>query len=164
MNTQTIFAGTIYPDRFTAAAQANIEETGADVAADIAALVAGTQTSEDLLAHCLDGADTDREQGWRDYVEAVALAAEQTSAQLTPADTAEIEAAARREAYKIDAQSIDEHLDAIGETGSAKLRTTDLYTRREGNCDWLYCGTVEAEDLNDVKSILADRGYLQVHA
>jgi hypothetical protein len=31
----------------------------------------GSITAESLLAHCLDGADADRADGWRDYVAAV---------------------------------------------------------------------------------------------
>lgn len=61
---------------FTRAAAENIRETGCDVAADLAALRRGQQTPEGLLAHCLDGADEDRVQGWRDYVDALVAAVE----------------------------------------------------------------------------------------
>lgn len=61
------------------AALENFAETGLDVdltvADDVAALRSGKHTSESLLAECLDGADDDREQGWRDYVSAVVAAA-----------------------------------------------------------------------------------------
>jgi hypothetical protein len=56
-----------------------VEETGCNPAADVEALRAGRQTEEGLLALCLSGADPDREQGWRDYVRAVVLAAESAS-------------------------------------------------------------------------------------
>jgi hypothetical protein len=32
-------------------------------------------TRDELLAHCLDGADEDRREGWEDYVSAVVAAA-----------------------------------------------------------------------------------------
>jgi len=60
----------------TIAAARNLEETGTDVAADLAALRAGTMTRDALLAHCLNGADEDRVEGWREYVEAVSAAAQ----------------------------------------------------------------------------------------
>jgi hypothetical protein len=59
----------------TDAARENVAETGCDPAADLAAIVAGEYTSATLLAHCLDGADPDRERGWREYVDAIAEAA-----------------------------------------------------------------------------------------
>jgi hypothetical protein len=61
--------------QFSPAAQANVDETGSDVAADIAALRSRAHTRESLLAHCLDGADEDRAEGWREYVAAVCEAA-----------------------------------------------------------------------------------------
>jgi hypothetical protein len=57
------------------AALENVMETGCDPAADIAALRHGRHTEESLLSHCLDGADEDREDGWREYVQAIAVAA-----------------------------------------------------------------------------------------
>jgi hypothetical protein len=48
-----------------------VEETGADVGEDMEALRSGKHTPESLLAFCLDGADDDRVQGWRDYVAAL---------------------------------------------------------------------------------------------
>lgn len=58
------------PD-FTDAALENIAETGADWAHDLERLRDG-MTESDLLALCLEGADADREQGWREYVETLA--------------------------------------------------------------------------------------------
>lgn len=55
----------------SAAAAENVAECAVDVAADVASLLYGSTTPEVLLAECLDGADADREQGWREYVEAV---------------------------------------------------------------------------------------------
>lgn len=56
------------------AAAANVEETGAPVLADVARLLSGEITEDELLAECLDGADDDRVQGWHDYVLACAAA------------------------------------------------------------------------------------------
>lgn len=56
---------------FTEAAWQNIEETGCQPQRDLADVRAGKWTRETLLAHCLDGADADRERGWRDYVDAL---------------------------------------------------------------------------------------------
>lgn len=53
---------------FSAASLENIQETGCDVQADLTALVQGSTTEDALLEHCLDGADEDRETGWREYV------------------------------------------------------------------------------------------------
>lgn len=61
--------------RMTPAAIANAEETGADIHAHWMLLRGGLVSPEGLLAHCLDGADPDREEGWRDYVSAIAAAA-----------------------------------------------------------------------------------------
>jgi len=61
----------------------------------------------------------------------------------------------------IGAQNIDTVIADIGETGSAKIaRNGDLLTRREENSDWLFCGTVEPEDRNDVLQALYDAGKL----
>jgi hypothetical protein len=71
--------------KFSAAALANIEETGADWSRDCERLRDGELTETELLGHCLDGADEDREHGWIDYVVAVAAFA----SQLTPTELAE---------------------------------------------------------------------------
>lgn len=47
-----------------------VREAGVSPSADVARIRAGL-TSEALLAECLDGADPDRVEGWRDYVAAV---------------------------------------------------------------------------------------------
>ena len=58
-----------------------VEEVGGDPAADVLAIRheiarSGTETAEaNLRSHCLDGADEEREEGWRDYVSAIMLAA-----------------------------------------------------------------------------------------
>lgn len=62
---------TIQGVSFTCAAASNIEETGCDVEGDLYELRTGKTTRERLLAACLDGADTDHVQGWRDYVAAI---------------------------------------------------------------------------------------------
>lgn len=54
--------------KFSTAAQANIDETGCSPEDDIYRIRTGEQTREGLLAYCLDGADPDRVQGWREYV------------------------------------------------------------------------------------------------
>lgn len=56
---------------FTDAAISNLTETGTDWAADWRALKSGETTPEALLEHCLDGADDDRADGWREYVSAL---------------------------------------------------------------------------------------------
>lgn len=58
----------------TPAALANLEETGTDWREDMAALRCGGTTEEALLEHCLDGADEDRVEGWREYVSALVAA------------------------------------------------------------------------------------------
>lgn len=60
---------------FSAAALEAIEETSADWKRDLLALRHGATTAETLLAKCLDGADDDRAEGWRDYVSALMVAA-----------------------------------------------------------------------------------------
>lgn len=66
---------TIQGVEFTAAAAANIEEAGTDVALDILDLRSGLKSGKALLAECLREADDDRVHGWRDYVDAVVAAA-----------------------------------------------------------------------------------------
>lgn len=61
--------------KLTTDAQRNVEEAGINPMDDVTALRSGEQTRESLLAACLDGADDDRVEGWRDYVAAVAAAA-----------------------------------------------------------------------------------------
>lgn len=58
----------------TPAALANLAETGTDYRRDLAALRSGATTEEALLEHCLDGADDDRVEGWREYVSALVAA------------------------------------------------------------------------------------------
>jgi hypothetical protein len=62
---------------FTAAALENIEESGlADsVEDDVQKIRDGRLIRESLLLACLDGAEDDRVQGWRDYVAAVCATA-----------------------------------------------------------------------------------------
>ena len=57
--------------KLTDAAQANVDETGTDPQDDVAAIRSGQYTRESLLAHCLDGADPDRKQGWHEYVDTI---------------------------------------------------------------------------------------------
>lgn len=60
----------------SSAAAECVTETGVDPAADVRRVwQQGEVEAEALLAECLDGADDDREQGWRDYVDAVKAAA-----------------------------------------------------------------------------------------
>jgi len=82
-------------------------------------------------------------------------------AEIAAADITD-QAAESAEAVKtIGAQNIDTVIADIGETGSAKIaRNGDLLTRREENSDWLFCGTVEPEDRNDVLQALYDAGKL----
>lgn len=61
--------------KFSTAALENINETNADWALDLHRLRSGAVTRERLLDNCLDGADADRVQGWREYVAALVDAA-----------------------------------------------------------------------------------------
>lgn len=65
---------TVQGVRMTVAAAENVAETATDVKADVARLRTGL-TVDALAIECLDGADPDRVEGWRDYVEAVCAAA-----------------------------------------------------------------------------------------
>ena len=58
------------PD-FTPAAHEAIAETGGDYGTDLHSLRTGALTPEALLAACLEGADPDRETGWKEYVSAL---------------------------------------------------------------------------------------------
>ena len=62
--------------KFSHDALSSIEETGCDPDADLQALVTGTQTPAGLWAHCVDGADDDRLDGWKDYFSEVIIAYE----------------------------------------------------------------------------------------
>ena len=62
----------------TPAAVSRCRETATDPEDDVAAIRSGEHTRESLLARCLDGADADRVQGWREYVAAVCEAARTT--------------------------------------------------------------------------------------
>lgn len=77
---------------FTTAALENINETGTDWEADLARLNSGEVTRDELLAECLDGADADREQGWEDYVQALADERDTRAAYLAEGGTIEFEA------------------------------------------------------------------------
>jgi len=57
--------------RLSNAALENVAETGIDPMNDVARLRAGEVTEEALIDECLGGADDDRVEGWREYVEAV---------------------------------------------------------------------------------------------
>jgi len=62
---------------FTDAAWENLEECAVNVDEDLAtARRKGPGYKSDFLAQCLGGADADREQGWRDYVDALFEAAD----------------------------------------------------------------------------------------
>ena len=63
---------------FTPAAASNIEETGIDadeIHRDVRSICNGDSSEYALLGRCLDGADPDRVEGWRDYVSAIVAAA-----------------------------------------------------------------------------------------
>lgn len=55
-------------EKLTTAALLNVQETGINPSEDLESLIGG-ETAESILARCLDGADDDRVQGWREYVE-----------------------------------------------------------------------------------------------
>lgn len=52
---------------------------------------------------------------------------------------------------KIDATNVDNYLSDIGATGNAKIERGGLYTQREENCDWRFCGAVAEADEMDVQ-------------
>jgi len=58
--------------KFTFAALENIEELGFDPMDDVERLRRGDIDEDDLLEELLFGADTNRVEGWYDYVNAVA--------------------------------------------------------------------------------------------
>lgn len=64
--------------KFSAAALENIEETDCDAISDLTKIKDGRLDFDSLLAACLDGADHDRVQGWRDYCEEVCRIADLT--------------------------------------------------------------------------------------
>jgi hypothetical protein len=66
-------------DYMTRAALANMEEVGADGGDDLAAYRSGALSATALLDRCMDGADRDRWQGWRDYVDGVVAMASDMS-------------------------------------------------------------------------------------
>lgn len=66
--------------KFSDAALEAIEEMDADFEADAAQIADGRLTREALLVHCLNGAEPDREQGWRDYVDAIVAASQSRAA------------------------------------------------------------------------------------
>lgn len=57
----------------------NVRECNVDVQDDVRKLRAGQWTQKSLLNLCLEGAEPDREQGWREYVVAVVTYVEKTS-------------------------------------------------------------------------------------
>ena len=64
---------TIQGVTMTRAAAENVLETGTNVTADVEAARCLQSSWQE---ECLDGADEDRLQGWRDYIDAVMAAAE----------------------------------------------------------------------------------------
>lgn len=78
MTTSIIIAGV----PLTKAAAENLQAVAAtkaaqaaEVAQDVSALRRGEKTPAQLLAYCLDGAEPEYVQGWRDYVSAIEAAA-----------------------------------------------------------------------------------------
>jgi hypothetical protein len=61
----------ITPDSFSKAALESIEETGINPVEDLERLLMHRVTPAELLEECLQGAEDDREEGWRDYVSAL---------------------------------------------------------------------------------------------
>lgn len=62
---------------FSDAALDAIAETRCDPAEDLQALIEGTHSPSSLWGHCIDGADEDRIEGWRDYFSEVIAAYEE---------------------------------------------------------------------------------------
>jgi hypothetical protein len=70
-STNTVVIAGVELSRAAAECIEQMAAPAAAVAADLDALRSGKRTAETLLAHCLDGADEDREEGWREYVDAL---------------------------------------------------------------------------------------------
>jgi hypothetical protein len=106
-----------YPVTLTDAAIGVCEETGTypdAVRADVDAVRAGMSAAE-LLARCLDGADDDRADAWRDYVDAVVAhvdADRVTVADVRAAVDAVVRAERRDRAASIDAAACGDYADA----------------------------------------------------
>jgi hypothetical protein len=112
----------------TAAAAECVRETGADVAADVASLRSGEHTAESLLVYCLDGADDDRADGWREYVAAVVAVATRhaiTDAEITKA-MAGFEAGG-------DAGAVELCERALAGSGEARAKAAELIAYSAGN-------------------------------
>lgn len=98
MKTEVIVFGV----KMSLAAAKNVEECGVDVEADVVA-VRGGKPAESLLAECLDSADDDRVSGWRDYVDAIAVAA--TFYDCTIGDGSSCDGGGRTTIYAADVQT-----------------------------------------------------------
>jgi len=66
---------TIEGVEMTVEAARAIEHAGISPSFDVSAIRSGEMTPRRLLDACLDGADESHDQGWRDYVLAVEVAA-----------------------------------------------------------------------------------------
>ena len=137
-------AGTL---SFTKAACESIEETGIDPADDVERLLDGRVTIEALLAECLDGAEDDRVQGWREYVRTLEAAVGRemlTLIEYMPAYLRESHLAARNKGVWPANGSVRVYV--IGEITDAQL-----------DPDWAdVIKTIEAAELPDGADVLAD--------
>jgi hypothetical protein len=120
--------------RLTDAAMRNIAEIGndIDVANDIAAIRSGRMSEDELLDLCLDGADDDRVQGWREYVDAVIDAAHDADAMNVTTKAATID----------DGITVTIEGDRICLTIAGRLATRD----DDGTVDWPVVPDAAVED------------------
>lgn len=68
---QVVIQGVLMPIE----AARNVEECSVDVAADVELLRSGRESPVSILETCMEGAEADRRDGWREYVSAIRLAA-----------------------------------------------------------------------------------------
>lgn len=65
----------------------------------------------------------------------------------------------------LDYSDVETELNTLGETGSAKLKGSDLYTRREENADWMFIGRIKETEHVAVDALIQARirGNFPVH-
>lgn len=124
--------------RFSPAAHEARLETGANVEADLQRVLGGACSRDQLLAHCLDGADDDRAQGWEDYVDAIFAQAEVMWAEEIGESARDAEDAPRE--YLITSRSTGAVLGTY--EGETPAEAIDAFCRDAG-----YRNTADAADV-----------------
>jgi hypothetical protein len=172
MNTTTI--------DLSAAAIANVQETGIDPSADVERIRSGSVTREALLAECLDGADEDRVEGWREYVSAVVevATAKQIAGALigtslreyravTAAYSHELYEAVNAEADRLDTDEQNDRYEFSGESESGAEWTVRLEGRPDSglapDATEAHLATIRARRVDDVARDMMTRGLTLTH-